>query len=129
MSNCKNICSLCKNLIVSRTVTYNAPNLQITIPEDNYYNNCKYCIIVADNIPAETPVDAPVVISVENGTQVYPLVSCDCRPLTARAIRSRTKYSTVVKTDATSGVFKLLGNLCKCNLSNGRQSLDGNAPA
>lgn len=129
MSNCKNICSLCKNLIVSRTVTYNEPNLQITIPEDNYYNNCKYCIIIADNIPAETPVDAPVVISVENGTQVYPLVSCDCRPLTARAIRSRKKYSTIVKTDATSGVFKLLGNLCKCNLSNGRQSLDGNAPA
>ena len=126
---CKNKCSLCPKLILSSAITYNAPNLQISIPEGSYYDDCKYCIVTAQNIPAETPVDAPVVISIVNGTQVYPLVACDCEPITARAIRSRTKYSTIVKTDATSGVFKLLGNLCKCNLSNGRQSLGGSAPA
>ena len=130
MSNCKNVCKLCPKLILSTATTFTAgTGLIITIPEGAYNDGCKYCIVTAQSIPAETPVDAPVVISVVNGTQVYPLVSCDCRPLTARAIRSRTKYSTIVKTDATSGVFKLLGNLCKCNLSNGRQSLDGNAPA
>ena len=99
------------------------------MPEGSDYYCEKYCIVTAQSIPAETPFGAPVVISVVNETQVYPLVSCDFRPLTARAIRSRTKYSTIVKTDAASGVFKLLGNLCKCNLSNGRKSLDGNAPA
>lgn len=125
---CKNICKMCGKLILSTAVTYNAPNLQISIPEGSYYDNCKYCIVVAQNVPAETPVDAPVVISVVNGTQVYPLTSCDCRPLTARAIRSRTKYSTVVKTDATTGVFRLLGNLCKCNMSSARNALNGNAP-
>lgn len=128
MGKCKNVCKLCPNLIISTAVTYNAPNLQISIPEGSYYDCEKYCIVVAQNVPAETPVDAPVVISVVNGTQVYPMTTCDCRPLTARAIRSRTKYSTVVRTDATSGVFRLLGNMCKCNLSNGRQSLNGEAP-
>ena len=129
MSNCKNICKLCPKLIISSAISYNAPNLQISIPEGSYYDDCKYCIVTAQSIPAETPVDAPVVISIVNGTQVYPLVACDCEPITARAIRSRTKYSTVVKTDTTTGVFRLLGKICKCNMANSRNALDGNAPS
>ena len=114
---------------MSTAITYNAPNLQISIPEGSYYDDCKYCIVTAQSIPAETPVDAPVVISIVNGTQVYPLVACDCEPITARAIRSRTKYSTVVKTDTTTGVFRLLGKMCKCNMAKSRNALDGNAPS
>lgn len=124
---CKNICKLCDKLILSTSVTYNAPNLQISIPEGSYYNNEKYCIVIAQNIPAETPVDAPVTISILNGTQVYPLTTCDCRPVTARAIRTRTKYSTVVKTDATSGVFRLIGKLCPSTLTSGREFINGTA--
>lgn len=124
---CKNICKLCDKLILSTSVTYNAPNLQISIPEGSYYNNEKYCIVIAQNIPAETPVDAPVTISIVNGTQVYPLTNCDCRPVTARAIRTRTKYSTIVKTDATSGIFRLLGKLCPCTLTSGREFINGTA--
>ena len=122
---CKNICKLCDKLILSTSVTYNAPNLQIGIPEGSYYNNEKYCIVIAQNIPTETPVDAPVTISIVNGTQVYPLTTCDCRPVTARAIRTRTKYSTVVKTDATSGIFRLIGKLCPCTLTSGREFING----
>ena len=122
---CKNICKLCDKLILSTSVTYNAPNLQISIPEGSYYNNEKYCIVIAQNIPAETPVDAPVTISIVNGTQVYPHTTCDCRPVTARAIRTRTKYSTVVKTDATSGIFRLLGKLCPCTMTRGREFING----
>lgn len=125
--SCKNICKLCDKLILSTSVTYNAPNLQIGIPEGSYYNNEKYCIVIAQNIPAETPVDAPVTISIVNGTQVYPLTTCDCRPVTARAIRTRTKYSTCVKTDATSGVFRLLVKLCPCTLTSGREFINGTA--
>ena len=123
--SCKNICKLCDKLILSTSVTYNAPNLQIGIPEGSYYNNEKYCIVIAQNIPTETPVDAPVTISIVNGTQVYPLTTCDCRPVTARAIRTRTKYSTVVKTDATSGIFRLIGKLCPCTLTSGREFING----
>ena len=125
--SCKNICKLCDKLILSTSVTYNAPNLQISIPEGSYYNNEKYCIVIAQNIPAETPVDAPVTISIVNGTQVYPLTTFDCRPVTARAIRTRTKYSTVVKTDATSGIFRMLGKLCPRTLTSGREFINGTA--
>ena len=127
---CKNTCSLCPKLILSTAVTFTAgTGLIITIPEGVYNDGQKYCIVTAQSIPAETPVDAPVVISIVNGTQVYPLVACDCEPITARAIRSRTKYSTVVKTDTTTGVFRLLGKMCKCNMANSRNALDGNAPS
>jgi hypothetical protein len=125
---CKNICKLCDKLIISTAVTYNAPNLQISIPEGCYYNCEKYCIVVAQSIPDETPVDAPVVISIVNGTETYPLTTCDCRRVTARAIRSRTKYSTVVKTDSTGGAFKLLGSLCNCMKASGRDFINGTAP-
>lgn len=122
---CKNICKLCPKLILSTAVTYNAPNLQISIPQGSYYNNEKYCIVVAQAIPANTPIDAPVTISIVNGTQVYPLTACDCTRVTARAIRTRTKYSTVVKTDASGGTFRLLGGLCQCVKTNGRDFIDG----
>ncbi|MBQ0112249.1 MAG: hypothetical protein KBT03_03875 [Bacteroidales bacterium] len=123
---CKNICKLCDKLILSENVSYNAPNLWVTIPSGNYYNGEKYCIVVAQNIPAETPVDAPVQIVVSGGTQLYPLTSCDCKPVTARALRTRTKYSTVVETSAASGVFRLLGKLCGCMFNSGRGYIDGN---
>lgn len=124
---CKNICKLCDKLIISALVTYVAPNLVVSIPAGEYYNNEKYCIVVAQNIPAATVVDAPVVIQIGTGQTFYPLVNCDCRPVTARALRSRTKYSTVVKTTTTGGSFRLLGNVC--NISNGLNSINGTAPA
>ena len=123
---CKNICKLCDRLIISTSVSYNAPNLWVTIPAGTYYNGEKYCIVVAQNIPAETPVDAPVQIVVEGGTQLYPLNSCDCRPVTARALRTRTKYSTVAQTSGTRGAFRLLGKLCDCLFSVGKGYIDGN---
>lgn len=124
---CKDICELCDKLIISTAVTYTAPNLVVTIPEGAYNDNEKYCIVIAQAIPAATVVDAPVVIQIGAGTELYPLNTCDCRPVTARAVRTRTKYSTVVKTTATSGVFRLLGRLC--NITNGLRSIDGTAPA
>lgn len=123
---CKNICKLCNKLIISTGVSYNAPNLWVTIPSGTYYDGEKYCIVVAQNIPANTPVDAPVKIVVEGGTQLYDLTSCDCKQVTARAIRTRTKYSTIARTNATTGGFKLLGKLCDCLLSNGKGFIDGN---
>lgn len=124
---CKNICRLCKKLILSTAVTYTAPNLVVTIPEGSYYDCEKYCIVIAQTIPEETVVDAPVVIQIGDGTQLYPLNTCDCAPVTARSIRTRTKYSTVVKTSATTGVFRLLGRLC--NVADSRGSINGDAPA
>ena len=109
--SCKNVCKLCDKLIISTAVTFTAgTGLIITIPAGSYSDNCKYCIVVAQTIPAETTITAPVFIQIGTGTELYPLNKCDCTQATACSIRTRTKYSTRVETSAASGVFKLLGN-------------------
>ena len=70
---CRNICKLCPKLIISQTVAFTGGNLVITIPAGSYNNNCKYCIVVAQAIPATTTINAPVVIQIGTGAQLYPL--------------------------------------------------------
>lgn len=109
--NCQNVCSLCPNLVISTAVAYDGTTntLNITIPESTYSNCQKVCIVVAQNIPATTTINALVYIFV--GTSSFPLVKCNGLQATASEIRTRTKYSTRVVTNTTSGVFKLIGRL------------------
>ena len=125
---CKNVCKLCSKLIISTAVTFTAgTGLIITIPAGSYADNCKYCIVVAQTIPAETTITAPVFIQIGTGTVLYPLNKCNCTQATACSIRTRTKYSTRVETSATGGVFKLLGNVCSCQ-DNNLRAINGTAP-
>ena len=125
---CKNVCRLCDKLILSTATTFTAgTGLIITIPEGSYNDGCKYCIVVAQTIPAETTITAPVFIQIGGGTELYPLNKCDCTQATACSIRTRTKYSTRVETSATTGVFKLLGNI-PCSPNNNLTAIDGTAP-
>ena len=126
--SCNNVCKLCDRLVISTAVTFTAgTGLVITIPEGSYSDNCKYCIVVAQTIPDTTTINAPVFIQIGTGTELYPLNRCDCTQATACAIRTRTKYSTRVQTDATSGVFKLLGKVY-CVPNNSLTAIDGTAP-
>lgn len=125
---CKNVCKLCDRLIISTAVTFTAgTGLTITIPEGLYQDGCKYCIVVAQTIPAATTITAPVFIQIGDGTEIYPLNKCDCTQATACSIRTRTKYSTRVETSATTGVFKLLGNI-PCSPNNNLTAIDGTSP-
>ena len=125
---CNNVCKLCPNLIISESVTFTAgTGLIINIPEGSYRDNCKYCIVVAQTIPAETTITAPVFITIGDGTVLYPLNKCDCTQATACSIRTRTKYSTKVETTATGGIFKLLGKVC-CAPNNNLSVINGTAP-
>ena len=82
------------------------------MPAAAYNNNQKYCIVVAQTIPTTTTITAPVVITIGgNATVTYPLLDCNCAPVTACAINTRTRYSTCVHTDATTGTFRLLGKI------------------
>lgn len=127
MSNCKNICRLCDKLIISQSVTVvtvdGTDTLVIDLPQ-RAYNNCeKYCIIVAQTIPATATILMPVAISIGGvTTTVYPLTKCDCTQVTACGIRTRTRYATKVITGASGGVFRLLGNV-NCYPANNLQSL------
>ena len=125
---CKNVCSLCDRLVISQAVTFADGTLTINIPAGSYSRGCKYCIVVAQAIPAATTITAPVVITIGAGTEEYPLTRCDCAQVTACGIRTRTRYAVVVSTDATSGTFKMLGKPC-CSPDNSLLAIDGTAPA
>jgi len=125
--SCKNVCRLCDRLIISAAVTFADGTLTINLPAGSYGRGCKYCLVVAQAIPADTTITAPVVITIGDGTEEYPLVNSCCAQVTACGIRTRTKYSTVVSTDATGGTFKLLGKTC-CAPDYSLTAIDGTAP-
>ncbi len=128
MSN--NICMLCPNLILSQAVTFADGTLTINIPAGSYNNNCKYCIVVAQAIPAATTITAPVVVTIGDGTVEYPLTNRNGAQLTANMIRTRTRYATCVSTTATGGAFRMLGTPrgC-CPVTSNLTAIDGTAPA
>ena len=126
--SCPNVRRLCNNLIISTAVTFADGVLTINIPAGIYGNGCKYCIVVAQAIPAATTITAPVVITIGAGTEEYPLTRCDCAQVTACGIRTRTRYAVVVSTDATGGTIKMLGKPC-CSPDNSLLAIDGTAPA
>ena len=95
---CRNVCRLCENLFISEAVTFTAPNLIINIPAGSYANCSKVCLVVAQAIPDETTITAPVFITIGDGTELYPLNRCDGVQVTAAEIRTRTRYATRVVT-------------------------------
>lgn len=125
---CKNVCKLCQRFIISTAVAFTGGNLVITLPDGDYNNNEKYCIVIAQAIPAATTINAPVYIQIGTGTVLYSLLKRNCRQVTACGVRTRTRYSTCVETTSTSGLFKLLGNTC-CQPNNDLRSINGTAPA
>ncbi|MCM1276690.1 MAG: hypothetical protein NC299_15245 [Lachnospiraceae bacterium] len=125
---CKPVCKLCNRLIISQAVTFTGGNLVINLPAGSYQNGEKYCIVVAQAIPDTATINAPVVVTIGTGTELYPLTNRCCAQVTASGIRTRTRYSTVVSTSATGGTFKLLGNTAPCPTNN-LTAIDGTAPA
>ena len=127
--SCSNYNKLCERLIISDSVTFTNNTLVINIPQGNYCNNTKYCIVVAQNIPDTTTINAPVEITIGTGTTSYPLVYCDCTNVYACSINRRTRYSVCVSTNISSGVFKLLGRLPCSQCANNLASLPAPAAA
>lgn len=125
--SCKNVCALCPRLVISQAVTFAGGVLAINLPAGDYRNGEKYCIVVAQTIPATTTINAPVVVTIGTGTAQYPLTKRNCAQVTACGIRTRTRYATTVFTNATGGAFRLLGSPC-CAPNNALTSIDGTAP-
>lgn len=121
---CNNTCKLCDNLIISQSVTFAGGVLVINLPSGNYLNKCRYCIVVAQAIPDAATINAPVVITVGDGTVQYPLTKCNCAQVTACAIRTRTRYPVQVSTSAVGGSFRLLGKVA-CAPNNALTGIDG----
>lgn len=124
---CKPVCRLCNNFILSQSISFTDGTLIINIPEGSYANCRKVCVVLSQVIPDTTTINAPVVITIGTGTVQYPVVSKCCRQITACGLRTRTRYSMVVETTATGGVFKMLGQPC-CSPNNQLASINGTAP-
>lgn len=124
---CKCVGKLCGRFILSQAVTFANGTLTINLPAGAYNDGGKYCIVVAQAIPAETTITAPVVITIGDGTVEYPLTNKCCAQVVASGMRTRTRYAVVVSTSATGGTFKMLGNPC-CSPDNRLRAIDGTDP-
>ena len=125
---CKNVCRLCDHIAISSAVAFTDGSLVITLPQDTYRNGEKVCIVIAQTIPEETTINAPVVIQIGAGTEQYPLVTRCCAPVTACGVRTRTRYATRVNTSAVGATFRMLGNPA-CSPNYDLPSINGTAPA
>lgn len=113
MSECIQNCRLCNKFILSQAVTFDGTSLVVNLPAGVYGNNCKYCVVIAQSIPDETTITAPVVFTIGDETVEYPFTNCDCTPVYASQVRTRRIYSVRVNTAVGTGVFKYVG---KCKL-------------
>lgn len=127
MGYCGQTCRLCDRLILSQSVTFADGTLTINLPAGSYGDGCRYCIVVAQALPSGVTIDAPVVVTIGDGTVEYPLTNRCCAQLTACSIRTRTKYPVVVSTSPTGGTFKVLGKVA-CAPNNNLAAIDGTAP-
>ena len=125
MGNC--IGKLCRRLVLSQSVTFADGTLTVNLPAGSYANGERYCIVIAQAIPAETTIVAPVVFTIGEGTETYPLQNRCCAPVTACGIRTRMRYAAVVSTSPTGGVFKMLGSPA-CSPDYSLAAIDGTAP-
>lgn len=125
---CKNVCRLCDHLAISTAVAFTDGNLVVTLPANSFRNGEKVCIVIAQTIPADTTITAPVVIQIGEGTEQYPLTTRCCAQVSACGVRTRTRYATRVVTSATGATFRMLGNP-SCSPNYNLQSINGTAPA
>lgn len=114
---CNNNCKICNRIVISTAVTVitvdGTDTLVIDLPAGStFLNGCKYCIVVAQTIPATATINMPVAFSIGGDTTtVYPFINCNCVQVTACGVQSRTKYPVCVLTSTTSGVFRSLRHL------------------
>ena len=125
--SCPNVCKLCDNIIFSQSVTFTDGKVVVNLPAGNYYNNHKYCITIIQELPAEATIYAPVVFTVGDGTVQYPLTRRNCSAVTVCGIRTRTRYSCCMVTDASGGTFRMMGQPACCP-PNRLEFVDGTAP-
>lgn len=124
MACCKISC-LCSHIVLSQEITFADGALTINLPAGAYENGGRYCLVIAQDIPAETTIAADVVITIgDDDTTTYPLVNNNCTNVQACQISARTKYPTTVFTNIGEGVFKLNQNIncVRCN-NNGAAAL------
>lgn len=125
MCNCNG--RICRRFLLATTATFAAGTLTINIPQGTYGNGCRYCLVIGTALPGEATLAAPVVITIGEGAETYPLLNCNGAQVIARNLRTRRIYPVVVATTADGGAFRMLNNV-GCD-DNRLVAIDGTAPA
>ena len=124
---CKSICKMCPHLILSQSLTFNpqANVVVVGLPAGTYIAGEKYCIVIAQAIPVNVTTSATVTAVIGTATTQYPINNCDCTPLTACGLKTRTRYSTRLITTAAGASFRMLGKVCRCTQRTGAETITG----
>ena len=120
---CRNNCDECPRKVYSDSVTVvtvdGTDTLVIDIPSQTFTNGNRGCIVITQTIPATATIYMPVAISIGGvTTTVYPVVDCECNPVTAPMLRTRRRYPFKVSVTGTTATFKMLKNLSCANSIN-----------
>lgn len=123
---CYNSCNECPRKIFSDDVSIvtvgTVANLVIDVPAQTFVNGQRGCLVIVQNIPAETTISTPVSISIGGDTTtLYPLIDCRGTPVLATQLRTRTRYPFRVNVNSSS-TFTVLKNL-SCLANNGSDTI------
>lgn len=113
---CNSKCNkVCCHLTYSESVIVDGDNVVVALPEINYRDCNKFCLVITQAIPTTATVNQPVVITVGDNTILFPLVDCTGLQVTASMISTRCRYPVCRNTNGVSTVFKIQRNLSsKC---------------
>lgn len=125
--NCFKILRIDPRSITPAAVTFAADTLTINLPQMAYNVGGVYFLRLTEPIPEATTINAPVVITIGDGTVTYPLLSKCGGQVTAASLRSGYSYPVTV-VSGNGGVFKVLDKLW-CAPVNAITSVDGTADA
>lgn len=108
---CIRNCKLCKNLILSTAINYDAATnaVIVALPADVFENCKQYCIVLAQAIPEAATINSQVFFTIGTNPTQYPFVGKNCVPIYATQIRTRRIYQVKVNTDINTGVFRYVG--------------------
>lgn len=106
----------CKRFTVTSSVTVSGTDLLINIPQAQYSDCDKVCLYIAQALPDAATINMPVSVTIGTDTTQYPLVTCVGIPVTASMIKSKVLYPTMIVTNSSSGVFRILRKV-SCNIN------------
>lgn len=107
--SCNNTCQECSRKVYVSDVTFAAGTLTLNFPDTvSYVNHCKYCFVITTTLPDTATINAPVVVTVGDGTTTFPLLTRCGAPVVAQQLRARRRYPFRVSTTATAGSIIIL---------------------
>lgn len=71
--NCNSACKECDRKVYVSAITFAADTLTLNFPDTmSYVNGRKYCFVLTTPLPDAATVNAPVVVTVGDGTTEFP---------------------------------------------------------